>query len=164
MLIVGSIVVACISKLVFWNRLQVPTDPTLDTWAVTICTQVIQCLSISSACALYLKPFLESLESGFIRSDDIRRRGSDYKYGSGSAIKNVFSVNSATRSKSDATRMKSFATPLYATDIEGGHTGGKEDAESQHSRTHIIKETRTFAVDTFAEVRDSSPTKSPDAY
>lgn len=36
---------------------------------------VTQSLSNVTACIPHLKPFYESLESGMIRSDDMRRRG-----------------------------------------------------------------------------------------
>ena len=133
-------------KLAFWNRIPHPTDPTLDTWPATICTQIIQCLSLSSACFLYLKPFLDSVQSGFIRSDDLRRRGSDYKSaGSTSTRRNFFSIDSVDRSKpDDSTRMKSLSKSYYAASIQGGgNAANRDDAESQHSRTLIIKETRT---------------------
>lgn len=38
---------------------------------------VTQSLSNVTACIPHLKPFYESLESGMIRSDDMRRRGGD---------------------------------------------------------------------------------------
>ncbi|CAF9922660.1 MAG: hypothetical protein ALECFALPRED_002138 [Alectoria fallacina] len=158
------VIVACVCKLVFWNRTPDPTDPTVDTWPATICTQIIQCLSISSTCFLYLKPFLDSVESGFIRSDDLRRRGSDYKSGSAYTGRNVFLVDSVGRSKGDGMRMKSFSKPHYAADIEGGDAANRDDSESQHSRTQIIKETRTFAVETFPNLQDTSPYRSDDAY
>ena len=160
----GRVIVACVCKLVFWNRTPDPTDPTVDTWPATICTQIIQCLSISSTCFLYLKPFLDSVESGFIRSDDLRRRGSDYKSGSAYTGRNVFLVDSVGRSKGDGMRMKSFSKPHYAADIEGGDAANRDDSESQHSRTQIIKETRTFAVETFPNLQDTSPYRSDDAY
>ncbi|MCJ1328882.1 hypothetical protein MMC10_005559 [Thelotrema lepadinum] len=50
-------------------------DPFFATWPATICTQLIQFLSLLSACVLYLRPFLEALTSGFINGDDLRRRG-----------------------------------------------------------------------------------------
>ena len=50
-------------------------DPFFATWPMTICTQLIQFLSLLSACVLYLRPFLEALTSGFINGDDLRRRG-----------------------------------------------------------------------------------------
>ncbi|CAD6588773.1 MAG: hypothetical protein ASARMPRED_003720 [Alectoria sarmentosa] len=162
-LLFAKLAVLALVKTITPNRTSDPTDPTLDTWPATICTQIIQCLSISSACFLYLKPFLDSVESGFIRSDDLRRRGSDYKSGSASTGRNVFSVDSVGRSKGDGTRMKSFSKPHYAADIEGGHAANRDDSESQHSRTHIIKETRTFAVETFPNLQDTSPYRSDDA-
>ena len=147
-------------KLVFWNRTPDPTDPILDTWPATICTQIIQCLSISSACVLYLKPLLDSVESGFIRSDDMRRRGSDYKSGGSTTRRNVFSMDRVGRNKADGTRMRSLSNPHY----EGGHATNRDRSESQHSRSQIIKETRTFAVDTFPGVHDPSPYRSDDVY
>ena len=162
------VIAASVCKLVFWNRNPDPTDPTLDTWQTTICTQIIQCLSISSACFLYLKPFLDSIESGFIRSDDMRRRGSDYTSrgnstsGDNSTKRSIFSGDSVGRSKTDGTRMKSLSRPHYAADIEGGHATNRDDSESQHSRTQIIKETRTFAVETFPDVPDTSPYRPND--
>lgn len=160
----GRVIAACVCKLVFWNWTPDPTDPTLDTWPATICTQIIQCLSISSACFLYLKPFLDSIESGFIRSDDMRRRGSNYISGGTSTGMNVFSLDSVGQSKDDGTRMKSLSKPHYAADIEGGHAANRDDLESQHSRTQIIKETRTFAVESFPDVHDISPYRSNDVY
>lgn len=121
-------------------------DPTLDTWPATICTQIIQCLSISCSCCLYLKPFLDSVESGLIRSDDMRRRGSDYTPGGAS------------------TKMKPLSKPCYAANIEGGPAGTRDDWESQNSRTQIIKETRTFAVETFPNLPNTSPFRSIDVH
>ena len=150
-------------KLVFWNRNPNPTDPSLDNWPAVICTQIIQCLSICSACFLYLKPLLDSVESGFIRSDDIRRRGSDYIFDGASTRKIPFSIDSVGRGKGDATKMKSLNKPHYAADVEGGNTAHTEDEDSLHSQTRIIKETRTFAVDTVLDVRDASRQPSQDA-
>lgn len=61
------------------------------------------------------------------------------------------------RSKFDGMKMKSLSNPYYAASIEGGNAANRDDLESQHSRAQIIKETRTFAVDTFAGARDASP-------
>ena len=113
---------------------------------------------------LYLKPLLDSVESGFIRSDDVRRRGSDYKSRTSNTRKNIFSVDHGGRSKADAMRMKSLSKPHYAADIEGGLAANEDDSESQHSRSKIIKETRTFAVDTFSGVHDVSPYRSNNLY
>ena len=135
-------------------------DPTLDTWPVTICTQIIQCLSITCACCLYLKPFLDSLESGLIRTDDRRRRGSNYKPSGASTRKKAISPDNISRSKIYTAKMQVLSSPQYAADIEGGYAPNTDDSESQHSRTQIIRETRTFAVETFPNVEHSSRSRS----
>ena len=94
----------------------------------------------------------------------MRRRGSEYKSGGASMGGTVFSMDSAGQSKVDGTRMESLSKPHYAADIEGGHVANEDDSESQHSRTQIIKETRTFAVDSFPDVHHPSPYHSNDAY
>ncbi len=142
-----------------------PTDPTLDTLPVTICTQIIQCLSIFSACYLYLKPFLDSVESGFIRSGDIRRRGSDYyTYQSGGSftIKNGLSRDSAGRSRSGGTRMKSLSRHPHTANVKGRSAANKDDEGSQHSQTQIIQETRTFTVESCRDVRNTPSHHSDD--
>lgn len=56
-------------------------------WPVVLCDLITQNLSITAACIPHLKPFIQSLESGMIRTDDLRRLGlsSAYGYGSGKA-------------------------------------------------------------------------------
>ncbi|KAL8685423.1 MAG: hypothetical protein Q9218_007773 [Villophora microphyllina] len=51
-----------------------------DLWSSVVCVQFVQSLSIITACVPYLKPFFDSLESGMIRSDDVRRRGLGPEY------------------------------------------------------------------------------------
>ena len=56
------------------NRITTSSDITFDIWPVTLSTQVVQCLSIVTSCMVYLKPFLDSLETGFIQVGDMRRQ------------------------------------------------------------------------------------------
>ena len=65
---------AIVAKLVL-SSLETDGDPFFATWPVAVCTQLIQFLSLLSACILYLRPFLEALTPGFINGDDLRRRG-----------------------------------------------------------------------------------------
>ena len=55
-------------------------------------------LSIMTACFPYMKPFLESLESGMIRSDDLLRRqgGGTFKYGRGYPLGPISDSSSKT--------------------------------------------------------------------
>ena len=44
-------------------------------WIFILSTSVAQCLAIITACVPYLKRFMQSLNSGMIGNDDLRRRG-----------------------------------------------------------------------------------------
>ena len=144
-------IAASASKIVFWNRPQRTQSPGLDPWTITICTQIIQGLSIITTCFLYLKPFLDSVESGFIRNDDIRRRGtSDYyghSNGESSANKSGHSLRKHQRAPSDTIRLNEISNGRNATTVTTGEPVDTGDIESQHSRTHIIKQTKTFTVE-----------------
>jgi hypothetical protein len=70
-------VVAIICQIVFLNLASSSDDMSLALAPVAISTQLAQCLSICMTCALYLKPFLDSLESGFIHVGDLRRQHSE---------------------------------------------------------------------------------------
>ena len=123
--------------------------PGHDPWIVILCTQIVQCLSIISACFLYLKPFLESVESGFIRSDDIRRRGTNEFYGhtgGSSTTRSAFSTRKHARTGSQSIGLVGVSVPHHTTTVTANNNPDL-DAESQHSRSHIIKETRTFTVE-----------------
>ncbi|KAH8660814.1 hypothetical protein BGZ60DRAFT_530820 [Tricladium varicosporioides] len=66
---------AIAAQMCFLRDTRKSTDVSLDSWKLAIATQLMQCLSITTACIPYLRPFLDSLESGLLRSDDLRRRG-----------------------------------------------------------------------------------------
>ncbi|ATY60490.1 hypothetical protein A9K55_005472 [Cordyceps militaris] len=66
---------AIVSQIAFLKRGFSETDPTFAMWELTITTAVVTCLSILAICVPNLKPFLDSLESGQLRADDLRRQG-----------------------------------------------------------------------------------------
>ncbi|CAD6591805.1 MAG: hypothetical protein ASARMPREDX12_005417 [Alectoria sarmentosa] len=146
-----TVTIASMTKLVFLTRTRDSQDPTIDSWPVTICTQTIECLSILSTCVLYLKPFLDSLESGFIRSDDMRRRGlrDDYDSNPGGSSGSKYGLSSRKQSQTERINfeLKGLTRGRNETHIAAANTANKEDAESQHSRAHMIKETRTVTVE-----------------
>jgi len=74
MLTPKSVIVAVICQIIYVNRTKGSSDLTFDVWPVTLCTQTIQCLSILATCLVYLRPFLDSLETGFIQAGDLRRQ------------------------------------------------------------------------------------------
>lgn len=69
-----SVIAAVICQIIYLNRTKPSGDLSFDIWPVTLCTQIVQCLSILTTCLVYLKPFLDSLETGFIQVGDLRRQ------------------------------------------------------------------------------------------
>lgn len=55
-------------------------NPTTDIWRWTLLTQVIECVTILTSCVPYLRPIFESLPSGLLGSDELRRRGTPSKH------------------------------------------------------------------------------------
>jgi len=147
-----------------------PKDPAFDQWGASISTQVVQCLSIVTACFPYLKPFLLSLESGLMRADDLRRRGqthgdtynhdninkSDSSGSKRSKVKKMLvnTFNSQSHSGTGHYKLSSIAPmsldlqPVAATTVgvEARPWDG-QSRESQTSQSRIIRETRSWNVD-----------------
>ncbi|KAL8935476.1 MAG: hypothetical protein Q9216_005404 [Gyalolechia sp. 2 TL-2023] len=73
-----TVVVGVVTQLVYFNNATRSDDIPLNLWSEIICCQVVESLSIITACMPYLKPFFDSLETGMIRNDDLRRRGLAY--------------------------------------------------------------------------------------
>ena len=69
-----SVVIACVVQMVYTVRITKKTDLTFDLWPPTICMEILQCVSLTTACIPYLQPFLLSLESGMLWGDDYRRQ------------------------------------------------------------------------------------------
>lgn len=104
-------------------------------------------MSIASFCFLYLKPLFEILDSGFIRSDEFRRKGQldpEDSY-------NLNAMSSGKEGKNLATlaRTQNYDTTITALDNESGWDGGSQNSEAQ-----IIKETRTFTIESSAAEQD----------
>ncbi|KGQ08132.1 hypothetical protein BBAD15_g6512 [Beauveria bassiana D1-5] len=67
------IIPAAICHIIYLKRAVTDFKSTGDTfafWPPVIIRQVVQCLSIATACIPYLKPFLDNLESGQMRAGD----------------------------------------------------------------------------------------------
>ena len=58
-------------------------DMTLKAWPATLCALIVESLSVIAACIPYLKPFLDSLESGMMNNDQLRREGISDLYSRG---------------------------------------------------------------------------------
>lgn len=150
---------ATVAQLFYLNHTYNSRNPTLDFWSTAVCTQVVQNLSIITACVPYLKPFFESLESGMIRSDDLRRRGMKfpYGYGSGKSAGSTTQGQSQTPSRLAKSSEKSHELrDISGTDSVGfGHhanettiTATRDDWDegSETSQSKIIRQTTTWTV------------------
>ncbi|KAF4463710.1 hypothetical protein FALBO_9475 [Fusarium albosuccineum] len=56
----------------FYKRAIESDNPMFDMWKPTVIVQIIQCMSVMATCIPYLKPFLDSLESGQMIAGDLR--------------------------------------------------------------------------------------------
>ncbi|KAF6241499.1 hypothetical protein HO173_000209 [Letharia columbiana] len=171
------VIVATGLQLGFSGRAHGSTDLTLDLWPPALCTQFVQNLSIMTACVPYLKPFYLGLESGMIRTDDLRRHGliGTYGYGDDESAKvssrrgppnTVGSAKSTTSHELRSLDVETAARSaqlnpnnLVAVEASSGVKAADWDQESQTSQSRIIKQTRTWGVD--FESQDSNPEGLP---
>ncbi|KAH7178943.1 hypothetical protein DER46DRAFT_622476 [Fusarium sp. MPI-SDFR-AT-0072] len=61
---------AIICHIYYFRKATNLNNPTFDGWTSTVIVQVIQCLSILVTCVPFLKPFMDSLESGQMSAGD----------------------------------------------------------------------------------------------
>ena len=149
--VLGVIVV----QLVYQNRADGTNDRTFKMWPVVILAQTVQSLSIITACIPCLKPFLESLESGMLRIDDLRRRGANGAYGYGShSLSNISASRSNGKKEksqlgTNASAGKHYKLPNNISTVVSGSRNEdlERDSDSQKSSARIIKYTRTFSVE-----------------
>ncbi len=127
-------------KLVYLNRIRHSNDMIFAIWPVALCTQTIQCLSIVTYSSLYLKPLFEAFESGFMGSDNLRRKGVRAPNGNYD-----LSFLSADRAADGAVSERLGHVGNSSAVTTGGVAG--LDSNSQNSQSPIIKEIRTFAIE-----------------
>ncbi|KAI1646301.1 uncharacterized protein F4817DRAFT_341178 [Daldinia loculata] len=70
----GFVIIATIIQIIYIQHLVIDGYFIHNVWQVVIWNEVVQTASIMTACIPFLKPFLLSLESGFLRADDMNRR------------------------------------------------------------------------------------------
>ncbi|KAK5988394.1 hypothetical protein PT974_12548 [Cladobotryum mycophilum] len=129
-------------------------DPFFDMWRPTVAIQLVQCLSIVTVCVPYFKPFFESLESGQLRVDDLRRQGktsaSGYPSGQGSAKKSdprpaSKPLDSAHSQRSSVHELVAVPKPAHTTSAGHG-TKSSWDGRSHSSEMGLIQQTKTWDV------------------
>jgi hypothetical protein len=121
---------------------------TFDLWPTQLCAQLIQCASIVTACIPQLRPFLESLHSGMLCNDDLRRRGQEGPFNPlvSKLRMPTFTKNLRTTKSSGkvlAADIVTFPSSCVTTvDADSKHW----ETESQASQVQFIKQTRTWEI------------------
>ncbi|OAQ97749.1 hypothetical protein LLEC1_00413 [Akanthomyces lecanii] len=149
------------------------TNDTFEFWPPVIIRQVVQCLSIATACIPYLKPFLDNLESGQMRAGDAllyikSGSGNSANKSSRSRHRKKTGANSHTAQsaqKSDGSSGSLVTRPFELSDIADNHKGAKLtttivhddaqpswDGQSQSSQTVLVQQ--SWRVD--VEARQNS--------
>ena len=173
MLTRNSVIAAVICQIVFLNRIKPSGDLTFEIWPVALCAQVIQCLSIVATCLVYLRPFLDSLGTGFIQVGDLKRQhlpGFGYNPEEGSKTPKEARSGlgfSSLRSKLSRSQIQNADVELQdksRADASPGDTANVEAEQHEwdaNSRSRILR-TRTWTVE--ERYRDNnSTTPSPSA-
>ena len=174
MLTWDSVITAAICQMVYLNRIKPSGDMTFEIWPVTVCTQIVQCLSIMTTCLVYLRPFLDSLETGFIQVGDLRRQhvpGFGYRPDQGSrSTKGTKWSMSLNNLRSKLSRSQPHTEDIELQDNAGvtpqnlGNTATSDTENHEwdaHSRSHILLTTTLVVEERYRE--NQSPLPSPSA-
>ncbi|KAI1767157.1 hypothetical protein GGR53DRAFT_145263 [Hypoxylon sp. FL1150] len=126
-------------------------DLTFTYWPLAVATSLVQSLGIMTACAPYMKPFLDSLESGLIRSDDIRRRANatgKSVAGYGRQNDSSFASHSGTRASPNELRDlgNPHSTVTASITVKKPENGGDWETGSHSSQVKLIKQVKTWRV------------------
>lgn len=120
-----------------------------------VAVTIAQNLGIMVSCVPYLKPFLDSLESGLIRSDDIRRRaGATSKSTSGYAKTLEEAATTPSQPRPDHTdwhelrEVRPDGTAVVASITAGNKNTGDWETLSHSSQVKLIKQVKTWGVTT----------------
>jgi len=149
------LVIATVTRLVYIHKSPNTLAHQHDLYALIICTQVEQNLSIITATIPYLKPFFESLESGMMRNDDAGRstQNSSQRYALRSILRG--SKPSEDRRNTDGSSATSFRRDIFTgtgtfvkTEAVGGANLVDLDGRrgSDVSDPMVIRSTRDWMV------------------
>jgi hypothetical protein len=108
-----SVVAAAIIEIVYVRRLVYDENFLNNVWPTVMLMGIVQVASIMTACIPFLKPFLMSLESGFLRADH---------------IPNKKDSQSQTQSRSSRTGQLSFGPASRYIKILDQHSGAESIA------------------------------------
>ena len=150
--------------MIYLNRIKHSGDLTFDIWPVTLCTQIVQCLSILTSCLVYLRPFLDSLETGFIQVGDLRRQhvpGFGYRPEGGSrstkvaklslSLSNLKSKLSRSQPRDDDVEFQENAEAVTQNLGDTTTSDAEHHEWDANSRSHILRTTTLTVEERYRE-------------
>lgn len=141
------VVAIIIPEIVYIRQALQSTDVLYEWWKVVLLTQLIIATSITCSSMQYLKPFLDSIESGLIKADDGRRKAGSSRLGSKASPRygSRFSQDPTAKTESQRTTVPMKRISMHRPLQGQGRSRRVSDAESDGSEAKIIQ-TRTFQV------------------
>lgn len=134
--------------MIFTFRETQTNDRTYSLWPLIVCTQIVQCTSITTACVPYLQPFLLSLESGMLKNDELGHQSTKYTHTSSASRSKPLSNSEATQDILAQRSSIALLPQLTAGEPSQGQLRDNRRASSQFefiscvTPTHIAVDTR----------------------
>ena len=123
----SSVVIVAATRIVYLAKeSKSGRDLTLKAWPATLCTLIVESLSVITACIPYLKPFLDSLESGMMNSDQLRREGLSELYSRGKSKPTSSSSQQVKKASTDVSGSSKTTEHIHLGSFS--HTGTEEDS------------------------------------
>ncbi|KAM5529472.1 hypothetical protein BFJ70_g17351 [Fusarium oxysporum] len=117
-------------------------NPVFDMWAPTVIVQVIQCMSIMVTCVPFLKPFMDSLESGQMNAGDglqTRTKGSDSRSRTGETAGRSDTAPRTLRGITTLASNASYRRQNYEM-VDADNWGAKKDKGTTATATAVTTE------------------------
>ncbi|KAL9564970.1 hypothetical protein ACKAV7_010884 [Fusarium commune] len=133
---------AIISHIYYFRKATELGNPIFDLWAPTVIVQVIQCMSIMVTCVPFLKPFMDSVESGQMNAGDglqTRTKGSDSKSRTGETAGQTDTAPRTLRAITSLASNASYRRQNYEM-VNADNWGAKKDKGTAATATALTTE------------------------
>ncbi|KAL4724464.1 hypothetical protein ACLX1H_009080 [Fusarium chlamydosporum] len=123
---------AIAAQIHYTNKAFDSADHSFTIWPASITIQLVQCLAILTVCLPNFKPFLDSLESGQIRVDDLRRQGKSSSNGYPSNRPDYAGGYKSTNKTGNRSRAPTGGTKTQRSEIHEMEDFSKSNTRHQH--------------------------------
>ena len=145
----ARVVPAIVCQIYYSDKAMKSTDPTFDMWQPAVAILVVQALSILTLCIPFIRPFLESLESGLLRADGVMetmKGGGTTRAGYGRESSNRNASNGSASRHDTRHELADFSEPKVSLTTASVNAGTSWDGQSHHSQAGLIRQTKTWDV------------------